>query len=179
VIRCNRFLVLAALTLSAHALSAQATLPPRGQRPVAQPAGQPAAPAAEARSAPAALAAPGYLATRDEALTIGRETTQRVYANQLDALILAADPMDGDLVNLRRNLEVGLPRLSERLGAERRMISERVVRVGGRIEYWRIAEFEKAPAPMLFRVTMGARGKWRGFAAVPQGQAVGGEEVLP
>lgn len=179
MVRCNRFLVLAALTLSAHALSAQATLPPRSGRPVAPPAAQPVAPAAEARTMSAASAAPGYLATRDEALSIGRETAQRVYANQLDALILAADPADGNLASLRRNLEGALPRLSERLGAERRIIRERVVKVGGRIEYWRIAEYEKAPAPMLFRVVMGERGKWRGFAAVPEGQAVGAEEVLP
>lgn len=173
MVQCNRFLVLAALTLSTHALSAQALLPLAPSQPAPPP------PAAEARVVPAGPPAPRYLATRDEALSIGRETAQRAYANELDALIRTADPADGDLGKLRRDLELALPRQSERLGAERRMIREQVVRVGGRIEYWRIAEYEKAPEPMLFRVVMGERGKWRGFAAVPQGQAVRAEEVLP
>lgn len=175
-------LALAALALSVGSLSAQVapppTEPPVGPLLPPPPAPPPPAPAA-AMVAPAPPAAPVYLATRDEALSIGRATTQQVYAGQVDALILTADPANGDAAALRARLATLLPQIAMQLGAERRMIREQVMKVGGRIEYWRTVEYENAPVPLIFRVAMGDRGKWRGFAAVPQEQGVGGEEVLP
>ena len=97
VIRLARHsLALAALVWSTGSLSAQAAPPPTDPPPAPPsspllppppPAPEPAA--AAAMVAPAPPAAPVYLATRDEALSIGRATTQQVYENQLDALMLA------------------------------------------------------------------------------------------
>lgn len=175
MLRINRSVVLVALTLSAGTLAAQA---PPLPRPAPPPPATPAPPAAEP-TPPPAPPAPEYVATRDEALTIGRETVQRAYTNQIDALLLNSDPVDGDTASMRRRLADGLPQILVQLGAERRMIREQVMKVNGRIEYWRTAEYELVPVPLIFRVIMGAQGKWRGFTATVEEQAPAGEELLP
>lgn len=180
MVRLSRSLALAALALSAGALAAQNAPPPPA--PPANPLSPPPTPApapAAAPQAPAAPATPAYLATRDEALAIGRATTQQAYTNQLDALIRSADPADGDTTAMRARLTEALPQVAMQLGAERRMVREQVMKVNGRIEYWRTAEYEMVPVPLIFRVIMGAQGKWRGFTATSEAQAPAGEELLP
>lgn len=180
MVRLSRALAFAALALSAGTLAAQTppAPPARPANPLTPPPA--AAPtAAQAPSPPAPPAAPAYLATREEALSIGRETTQRVFSNQLDALILAADPATGDTASVRARLSEALPQVAMQLGAERRMVREQVMKVNGRIEYWRTAEYEMVPVPLVFRVIMGAQGKWRGFTATTEEQAPAGEEILP
>jgi hypothetical protein len=187
VVRLSYSLTVAALLVSAGTLSAQTTLPPATPpAPPAPPAGNPLTPpAAPAKPAPAptpdapTAVAPTYLATRDEALTIGRQTAQQAYTNQLDALLRTADPADGDTASMRLRLTDALPQVAMQLGAERRMIREQVMKVNGRIEYWRTAEYEMVPVPLIFRVIMGAQGKWRGFTATTEEQAPAGEELLP
>lgn len=189
MVRSSQTLVLVALVLSAGTLTAQAAPPPPAPPSTPPPATPPSSPltpptpaaaaAPKAPTAPAAPAAPAYLATREEALTIGRQTTQQAFTNQIDALLRTADPVDGDTASMRVRLTDALPQVATQLGAERRMIREQVMKVNGRIEYWRTAEFEMVPVPLIFRVIMGAQGKWRGFTATTEEQAPAGEELLP
>lgn len=59
------------------------------------------------------------------------------------------------------------------------MISERVMKIDGRIEYWRTAEFELVPVPIVFRVILASATTWRGFTANVEEQSPAGEEVKP
>ncbi len=170
-----RVLVVAALTVSAGTLAAQAGPPPAN--PLSPP--PPPPPADTVAAAPKAPPTPPYLATREEALRIGRDATQQVYTAAIDALLRHADPVDGDTASLRVRLTEIVPRLGTQLGAERRMVREQVMKVGEGIEYWRTAEYEGFPMPLIFRVVMGAQGKWRSFITTLEAQAPAGEEVLP
>lgn len=152
-----------ALSVATASLSAQAA---------------PTPPAPPATPAPAAApAAPAYRATYDEAMQIGRAVTRQAFAGEVDSLVATADP--GAPADLRTRLLDGVSQISLQLGAERRVIAERVMNVEGRIEYQRTAEFENVPVPLVFRVIMGAKGTWRGFTASTDEQLPGGDEVKP
>lgn len=149
--------LLAAIVLGAAPLAAQ------------QPAPAPAAPAA-----PATVHVP----THAEAIALGRATALAALTGAIDSLMATADPATapGDL---RSRLTDGIAQISLQLGAERRMISERVVKVDGHYEYQRTSEFEMVPVPLVFRVLFGAQGKWRGFTANTEDQTPDGEELKP
>jgi hypothetical protein len=168
VIARRPLVLIAALVLGASTLTAQAAPPP--PTPTTPPAT--AAPAA-----PLPPAAPAYLATREEAMTIGRETARLALTGGIDGLVALGDPAVGDSATRYTRLSDALSQIALQLGAERRMISEQVMKVNGRIEYWRTAEYEMVPVPLIFRVIMGAQGKWRGFTASTEDQAPAGEIV--
>ncbi|MBX3132837.1 MAG: hypothetical protein KF689_05560 [Gemmatimonadaceae bacterium] len=153
----RRGTALAALVLGAAPLAAQ------------QPTPTPAPPAAPAAA---------HVPTHAEAIALGRATFLAAFTGAIDSLMATADPasMRDDL---RSRLTDGIAQISLQLGAERRMISERVVHVEGRYEYQRTSEFEMVPVPLVFRVILGAPGKWRGFTAAPEEATPVGEELKP
>lgn len=137
----------------------------------------PTAPPAPA--APAAPAAPVVLPTHAQALEVGRAVAVAAFAGQLEDLFALADSSATRSPDIRARLADGIGQIATQLGAERRMISEQIMKVDGRIEYWRTAEFEMVPIPLVFRVFMGVPGKWRGFTANPESQNPAGELVQP
>ncbi len=163
----HRLLAFALLTSTAT-LGAQGAPPP------------PATPPANGAAAtPAAPAAPAYQATYDEAMRIGRTTVTSAISGAMDSLVALADPANGTPDEIRARLSNAIAQISMQLGAERRVIAERVVRIEGRIEYQRTAEYEMVPVPLVFRVIMGAQGKWRGFTANTEENTPAGDEVKP
>lgn len=132
-----------------------------------------AAPATPARDSAAARP----LATREQALEVGRAVAVAAYAGKVDDLFALADSSATASPDIRARLVDGVGQIAMQLGAERRMISEQVMKVDGVIEYWRTAEYEQVPIPLVFRVYMGKPGKWRGFTATPENQLPVGEVV--
>jgi len=112
-------------------------------------------------------------------MAIGRATARAAFTGLVDSLVATADPATSANGDVRGRLTDGIAQISLQLGAERRMISERVMLVEGRIEYWRTAEYEMVPVPLVFRVIMGAKGTWRGFTASTEEMVPAGEEVKP
>lgn len=157
---------------SASILGAQAA-PPAPPTPPTTPA------AATAPSAPVAPATPTYRASHAEALEVGRATVRAAFTGQIDSLVAMADPSATASGDLRGRLTDGVAQISLQLGAERRMIAERVMLVEGNVEYWRTAEYEMVPVPLVFRVIMGGKGKWRGFTANTEEMTPAGDEVKP
>lgn len=146
----------------------------------AAPPAPPATPtSATAAAAPATPAAPVYLATHAEAMAIGRATARAAFTGLVDSLVATADPATSSGGDIRSRLTDGIAQISLQLGAERRVVSERVMLVEGRVEYWRTAEYEMVPVPLVFRVIMGAKGTWRGFTANTEEMTPAGEEVKP
>lgn len=126
----------------------------------------------------AAPAAAAPLPSHAEALVIGRATVRAAFTGAVDSLVATAAP-ESAVGDLRSRLTDGVTQISMQLGAERRMISERVMNVDGRIEYWRTAEFELVPVPIVFRVILGSATTWRGFTANVEEMSPAGEEVKP
>jgi hypothetical protein len=112
-------------------------------------------------------------------MAIGRATARAAFTGAVDSLVATADPVTSANGDVRGRLTDGIAQISLQLGAERRMISERVMLVEGRVEYWRTAEYEMVPVPLVFRVIMGAKGTWRGFTASTEEMVPAGEEVKP
>lgn len=151
------------------------------QAPPAAPPAPPSTPAsaAVAPAAPQAPAAPAYRPSYDEALQLGRLVTERAYAKNIDGLVSLADPAAGSPDSVRTRLVNALAQVEEQLGPELKLVSERVMLVNGRVQYWRVAEYTGVPIPLVWRVVMGEKGKWRGFTASPEEQAPPGEEIKP
>jgi hypothetical protein len=158
----------AALSLASAALGAQAA-PPAPTTPAT-----PATPATPV----AAPAAPTPAISHAEAIAFGRATVRAAFTGAVDSLVATAAP-ESATGDLRGRLTDGVTQISMQLGAERRMISERVMKVEGRIEYWRTAEFELVPVPIVFRVTLGSATTWRGFTANVEEMMPAAEEVKP
>ncbi len=166
----TRTLIATALTITPALAAAQAAppaVPPSPPTPVADAPPAPPAPR------------PGYQATYDEMMTFGRLVTERAYAKNIDSLIATADPAVGTADAVRTRLTPALAQMEEQLGPEIKVISEKVMRVNGSVQYWRTAEYSAVPVPLVLRVVMGERGKWRGFTASPEENVPAGEEIKP
>jgi len=135
---------------------------------------QAAPPAAPATAAPAAA-----LPSHAEALAVGRATVRFALAMQVDSLVATADSATAANADLRTRLTDGLAQIAMQLGSESRLISERVAKVDGRIEYQRTADFAMVPVPLVFRVILGDQGRWRGFTANTVENTPTGEDVTP
>lgn len=155
----------AVLTLTASAVSAQAA--------------PPAPPSVPPTAGAAAPAAPAYLASHAEAMAVGRATLLAALTGLVDSLVATADPLNGPAAEVRARVTDGIAQISVQLGAERRVVAERVMLVDGKIEYWRTAEYERVPVPLVLRVTMGAKGNWRGVSVSTEDETPAGEEVKP
>ncbi len=165
----SRTLIATALTISPALAAAQAA-------PPAPPT--PPTPAADAPQAPAAPK-PGYQASYEEMMAFGRLVTERAYAKNIDSLIATADPAVGTADAVRTRLTPALAQMEEQLGPEVKVLAEKVMRVNGSVQYWRTAEYSAVPVPLVLRVVMGEKGKWRGFTASPEENVPAGEEIKP
>lgn len=173
-VAATAIVVMTALTVAANSLAAQAapTAPPT--TPVTPPVT-----GAAASAAPASPAAPVYLASHAEAMAVGRATVLAALTGLVDSLVATADPLNAAEGDVRARVTNGLAQISAQLGAERRMVAERVMRVDGKIEYWRTSEYERVPVPLVLRVTMGVKGTWRGVNVSTEDETPAGEEVKP
>lgn len=124
-------------------------------------------------------AAPAHAHSHAAALEIGRAVAKHAYAGNVDSLLAIADPATASGDDLRQRLTDGVAQLAMQLGEEVKMTAERVVRVNGRTEYWRTSEYQMVPVPLVFRVILGAEGKWRGFTATTEEQLPTAEDVQP
>jgi hypothetical protein len=150
-----------ALVLAAHPVVAQersVPTPPPGPEPGATPAFQ-----------------PSYAS----ALAVGRAVVRFAYEFQMDSLLAIADSTDNLPANLRESLQSGLTQMSMQLGDEKSVRRERVVRVEGGTEYWRTADFEMLPVPLVLRITLGSEGRWRGLTASTEDALPEAVDVLP
>lgn len=119
-----------------------------------------------------------YAHTHAAALELGRAVAKHAFAGEIDSLLTFADPASAP-ADLRQRLADGIGQMALQLGGERKVTAERIVRVNGRTEYWRTSEFEMVPVPLVFRVILGAEGKWRGFTANTEDQLPVAEDVQP
>ncbi len=151
------------------------------QSPPPAPPAPPTPPTAAPSDAPPPPPAPkpGYQASHSEMMTFGRLVTERAFAKNIDSLVAIADPAVGTPEFVRGRLTPALAQMDEQLGPEIKVISEKVMRVNGSVQYWRTAEFSGVPVPLVFRVVMGEKGKWRGFTASPEENVPAGEEIKP
>ncbi len=162
-----------ALLGAAPALSAQ-TAPVAPQPPATGNVTGPA-------SAPVAPAAPAPPPSYSEAMATGRNIAHLVMEGDITALVAAVDPQAAaGATDIPARVSQGVTAVSTSLGAERRMISEQLVRVSGRLEYRRLAEYELVPVPVIFRVILGgAPGTWRSFTLSTEENAPPGDDVKP
>ncbi len=119
------------------------------------------------------------LPTHAQAPEVGRAVAIAAFGGKLEDLFAIADSSATSSPNIRVKLAEGIEQIATQLGAERRMISERVVNVDGKIEYWRTSEFALVPISLVFRVYMGVPGKWRGFTAQTEEELPSSELVKP
>jgi hypothetical protein len=92
----------------------------------------------------------------------GRKLANWILANQLDSVTANLGPTsNADTTRME------LTRLVEEIaingGNELKVIDEKVVRRNGRYQYWRTAEFERAPSAVLLRIVLTPDGKYGGF----------------
>jgi hypothetical protein len=167
-------LLASAFVLAAASLGAQAAPPAAPASPAA-----PAAPATPAAPAPLSATDPAVRAQHAAAMALGRATVRQALTGQVDSLIASADPETGPADALRGRLTDGIAAVALQVGAERRVIGEKVLVVNGRVEYQRTGEYEMVPVPLVFRVLVSRQGKWLGFTANTVENTPGGDEVQP
>ena len=91
----------------------------------------------------------------------GRQLAEWILTNQLDSVVshLASDQnADTTKMELARFIE----QLAIRGGNELKVTEEKVVRRLGRYQYWRTADYDRAPGAVLFRIVLTPDGKYQG-----------------
>lgn len=144
---------IAALVLMAACASAPSASPTPA--PTAQ--ANPVPPVSTAEAKPAMPPAP-----TTDLVVAGRKLASWILANQLDSVVANLGPgsnADSTRVELTRLIE----EIAINGGNELKVTEEKVVRRNGRYQYWRTAEFERAPGAVLLRIVLTPDGKYGGI----------------
>jgi hypothetical protein len=92
----------------------------------------------------------------------GRRLAEWILANQLDSVVANRAPnSNADTTRMELSRLVG--EIAIHGGNELKVIDEKVVRRNGRYQYWRTAEFERAPSAVLLRIVLTPDGKYNGI----------------
>lgn len=91
----------------------------------------------------------------------GRQLAEWILTNQLDSVVAHLAP-DQNADTTRMELTRFIEQLAIRGGNELKVTEEKVVRRLGRYQYWRTAEYERAPGTVLFRIVLTPDGKYQG-----------------
>jgi Flp pilus assembly protein CpaB len=134
--------ILAALAIGAVSAGAQSASPP-------------VAPSAEAT--PAMPPAP-----TTDLVVAGRKLASWILANQLDSVTVNLAP-NSNADTTRMELTRLVEEIAIHGGNELKVTEEKVVRRNGRYQYWRSADFERAPSPVLLRIVLTPDGKYGGI----------------
>ena len=140
------FVAIAALVLMA------ACVAPQAAPPTAAPT-----PASTAEAKPAMPPAP-----TTDLVVAGRKLANWILANQLDSVTANLAP-NSNADTTRMELTRLIEEIAVKGGNELKVIDEKVVRRNGRYQYWRTAEFERAPSTVLLRIVLTPDGKYSGF----------------
>ena len=92
----------------------------------------------------------------------GRTLANWILANQLDSVVLHLAPgSNADTVRMELARLVG--DIAIHGGSELKVTEEKVVRRLGNYQYWRTADFERAPSAVLLRIVLTPDGKYGGI----------------
>ena len=105
------------------------------------------------------------LAAQDQSvdtLAIGRQATAFFYDGEIDSLWAMLTPEFQEGLGSTEKLFDRFDFLGERAGDEVAVIEETIKMRNGRPQYWRVAEFDLAPEPILLRWVVSPDGKVAG-----------------
>ena len=97
-----------------------------------------------------------------DTLAIGRRATEFFYNGEIDSLWAMLTPAFQEGLGGPDKLLERLDFLSDRAGTEVDLIEESIRMRNGRPQYWRVAEFDLAPEPLLIRWVISPEGKVSG-----------------
>jgi hypothetical protein len=106
-----------------------------------------------------------------DTISIGQRATDFFYEGEMDSLWAMLTPAFQEGLGSTEKLFERLDFLSERAGDEVAVIEETVKMRKGRPQYWRVAEFDLAPEPLLLRWVISPDGKVAGQGMGPASQA--------
>ena len=95
-------------------------------------------------------------------LVAGRKLATWILANQLDSVVVNLEP-GANAEEVRAELTRIVGEIAIHGGNELKVTEEKVVRRNGRYQYWRTAEFERAPSAVLLRIVLTPDGKYSGI----------------
>lgn len=97
-----------------------------------------------------------------DTIAIGQRATAFFYQGEMDSLWTMLTPEFQEGLGSVDQLYERLDFLSERAGEETSVVEETVKMRKGRPHYWRVAEFDLAPEPILLRWVISPEGKVSG-----------------
>jgi hypothetical protein len=97
-----------------------------------------------------------------DTMGVGRQATEYFYDGNVDSLWAMLTPKFQEGLGSPDALLDRLDMLTERAGDEMELIEESIRMRKGRPQYWRVAEFDMAPEPLLIRWVISPDGKVSG-----------------
>ena len=91
----------------------------------------------------------------------GRQLAEWILTNQLDSVVAHLAP-DQNADTTKMELTRFIEQLAIRGGNEVKVTEEKVVRRLGRYQYWRTADYDRAPGAVLLRIVLTPDGKYQG-----------------
>jgi len=107
----------------------------------------------------------GALAAQEapaDTIAIGRLATEYFYDGEADSLWAMLTPSFQEKIGAPEKILERLDLISDRAGTEVEVIEESIRMRNGRPQYWRVAEFDMAPEPILLRWVISPEGKISG-----------------
>lgn len=117
-------------------------------------------PATAAAPAAATVATPPPSPT-DAMMRAGRQFAVWILNNQIDSVVARMAPGD-NVEEARTHLTRLVQDIAMRAGSEVKVVEERMIKRNGRDQYWRTAEFERAPEAVLLRIVVTPQGQYAG-----------------
>ncbi|HEX8433219.1 MAG TPA: M23 family metallopeptidase, partial [Longimicrobium sp.] len=123
-----------------------------------------------------AVAAPLQAQSTDTAAVArGRTLTRLLLAGQGDSLAPMIAPDFATRLGGPAGITAFSTRIREQAGDEGDLVRERVFNEGGRVSYYRVSRFSKAPVPLTTRWLWGADGRVLGMQVSPTPEAAANE----
>lgn len=91
----------------------------------------------------------------------GRQFAVWILNNQIDSVVARMAPGD-NVEEARTHLTRLVQDIAMRAGSEVKVVEERMIKRNGRDQYWRTAEFERAPEAVLLRIVVTPQGQYAG-----------------
>ena len=133
-----------------------------------------AAPLAAQDAAKPALLAPVLLSAADSTrfLELGRTYVRMMLTGKADSLAMALDSVALTRVGGAAGIADQQAQMAERIGAQAKVIEDKLTRRGGALQYWQSGEFTGfTDEPVVIRVIFNEHGKVTGMGINPMSKA--------
>lgn len=126
--------------------------------------------AAQTASTTAPAAAPAVTLTETQWILLGRQLTEWFFVGQTDSILAHSSPDVLERMGGAKGLLEARDQLLAHAGSEVEVVSDKMTKRKGNVQYWRESKYELPPEPIVLRFVFNAQAQIIGIGMGPLNQ---------